>query len=501
MSKRMQSIRLEALENLYAHHPYLLIFQKEDWKDYLLLIAEIYDLLEEDQAIMPYESLRSFLFQYFSTQGSQKNPEQKLASFVTMALVELRVLKDRFDHLGHRYIETTREGKDLLKLFEQLLSQRTRYTGIAADTLLMSLNNILMKQNSMSKEEAIRHHRGKIKAYQEDLVRIDKYGVAQAELLSVDHSKEELFQQAEESALHILTAVEDVKLAIEKVRQQLAEDYFQENRSAGQTIHLVVDFYNQLEETPEYRSYSQAFDILSQLEGLGGRFRVRDVDDILQTVVKEEIIQRSTIEKSYLNGFKTRFYRDHQNIHEKRKSQLQLLQQQVQYAITSETKIVEQEVREILRLCYKDKAGALEYFTKQGPLLAIPTEFSWGDVTLNNFEIPIEVPNQKLEFNELSDEEARSLARALLEAEEATIQKTLHRLRDYLTTQESVRLSNYALEWGLTEYYVLSEVELFCEDIQKIDQGMADLTIQTRYGSFVIRNCKNFEFKRQETAC
>lgn len=500
MAKRLQTITQESIDNLYGNHPYLLLLQKSDWKDYLLLIAQIYDLLEEEQSVVPYETLRSLLIQHYSAQNLQ-SPEQKATGFVSMAIVELRVLKDRYDNFGQRYIETTREGKELLKLIEQLLSQKARYTGLTADTLLVALNNLLLQQHSISETEAIEHHREKIKAYQDDIKRIQKHGVNQSELLPGDFSKEELLQQAEESALHILTAVEDVKLAIEKVRRQLADDYFKESRTAGQSINLVVDFYQSLEQTAEYRSYVQAFDLLSQIDGLGGRFRYRDVDEIVNQALAQKILERSAVERSHLNGFKSRFYRDHKSIQEKRKSQLQLLQQQVLYAISTETKVVEKEVREILSLCYQHKEDSLDYLAGLGPQIKLPFELSWGDVSLNEFDVPIETQGESLTLNELSSAEAQSLARALLEAEEATIQKTLARLRQELLSRKIVRLSDYRLEWGVTEYYVLSEIDLFCRDIAKNPTTPIALHIQTRYGVVVIKDGIDIEYSLKESPC
>lgn len=492
MSKRLQVITKEALENLFVNHPYIQIFQKKDWAEYLLLIAQVYDLLEEQQSVIPYESFRSLLIQHYSSSQKLESPEQKAHQFVTMSITDLQVLKDRYNHLGQRFIETTRSGKELLKLVENLLQQKVRYTGLTADTMLAALNNLLVQNKTMSEEEALIHHREKIRSYQEDLKRIQKFGVSKAELLPGEYSKEELLQQAEESALHILTAVEDVKMAIERVRRQLAEGYFKEGRSAGQNINLVVNFYQELERTPEYRSYNQAFDLLSYIDGLGGRFRLRDVDEIISEGIRQTVFERSEIEKSHLVGFKNRFYRDHHNIEEKRKLQLQLLQQQVMYAISNESKTVEKDLRESLSLFHRNKNEILSHFKNEGMSLSLPSHFSWGEVFLNAFEVPVDIPKEPLVLNGINQEEAQTLARALMEAEEATIQKTLERLRVHIKQTGAVLLSDYELQWGLTEYYVLLEADTFAQDIVKEARAHADIQVKTRYGDFVIRGSTNF---------
>ena len=194
MSSRSQAITSIGLENLFLNHAYLLIFQKKDWVEYIILIAQIYDMLEEQQSVIPYESMRSLLIQHFSSAQKLENPEQKAMLFVSMMISELRVLKDRHNHLGQRFIETTREGKELLKLVENLLQQRVRYSGLTAETMLASLNNLIVKNKTMTESEALEHHREKIKQYQDDIKRIQKYGVNQAELLPSDYSKEELLK-------------------------------------------------------------------------------------------------------------------------------------------------------------------------------------------------------------------------------------------------------------------------------------------------------------------
>lgn len=498
MAKRTQSITADALNGLYLNHPYLRIFQKDDWQDYALLLAQIYDLLEEGAAVIPYETLRSLLIQFYSNQKNQ-NPEQKVLNFISMSIAELHVLKDRHDHLGNRFIETTRSGKDLLKMLESMLSEKVRFTGLSAESMLGSLNNLFLQQKLMTQDEAVSHHRERIKAYQQDIKLIEKYGVSRAELLPAGYAKEELLQQAEEAALHILTAVEDVKIGISNVRRDLAEGYFREDRSAGKSINVVADFYHELENSPEYRSYTQAFDLLSYIDGLGSRFRYRDTEEMLEIALQEKIFDRETLARSHLRGFKQKFYRDHRAIEEQKKTQLHLLQQQVAYAISLESRKVEQELKEIVALLYENKDLGLSFFDESGIGVTLPTDLQWGQVVMCSFEVPIETPSQSLEYNEIRADEMQALAKALLEAEEATIQKTLDRLRtELLRSPGSIQLSKYHLEWGLTEFYVLMQVDLFSSDFVKEWCGKADVKVQSRFGEYYIKDSDDYKIFRAE---
>ena len=141
MAKRTEIFTQEALDVFFIHHPSFLIFQKEDWKEYLLLFAHIYDFLEEDGVRVPFEILRTLVLKFYAPR-KQINLEQKIFLFFQMAIGELEILKDSHDQFGQRFIETTRSGKQFLQLTETLLERRVRYTGTGAETLLGALNEI-----------------------------------------------------------------------------------------------------------------------------------------------------------------------------------------------------------------------------------------------------------------------------------------------------------------------------------------------------------------------
>ena len=120
MAKRSDSVNKESLSGLLRHHPYLLLLQKEDWSIYLELMAQIYDLLEEQGRRVPIDQIRAVAIRYFSL-FDLASVEQKASTFLAMSIGELKVLRDSHDSFGNRFIETTREGKALLQFMESLL--------------------------------------------------------------------------------------------------------------------------------------------------------------------------------------------------------------------------------------------------------------------------------------------------------------------------------------------------------------------------------------------
>lgn len=496
MAKRIEQLNRDALTGVFTNHPYLRIFQKEDWQEYVGVIAAVYDVLEEDGARTPYEVIRTVLLKHFSQKDLQ-NVDQKVSNFLSIAIVELDVLKDWHDHIGQRFIEGTRSGKEMLKLFESLVAQRSKFTGASAETMLGSLNNMMLSRKQMSPQEAIQHHRAKIKSYQEDLKRIEDKGVLAAELLPMDYSSEELFNQAEESAIYLLTAIEDVKIAIEKVRRELAQVYFNKENSAGQSINLVADFYQQLSQTPQFRSYTQATEMLSYLDSYGARFKERDLDNLLSEITKKELVAVDSLKRSFLKGFKQQFEAAHRSIETIRQAQLRILQQQVKYALLVDAQKLHNDIREIYYIFNQKKEIALGFWEEQSQSVLLPIQNQVGAIEVSDFEVPIEIQSQTLNFQVFDQNEMRALAEALLASEEQSVQKIIEELLMAIKHQggQPVTLSNYSALKSLAVYYVLTEVELFSDKIEKqLLAEMQTIVVDTSRGRFVLPNSPDYAY-------
>ena len=130
------------------------LFEKRDWREYLELLARIYDLLEGASSRIPFDLVEGLLRNFYADHPLA-SVEQKISSFVIMAISDLEVLKDSHDSQGNRFIEATREGKSLLKLGEELILNRKKFTGLGAEGLMNSLNNILLSENVMTLAQGI----------------------------------------------------------------------------------------------------------------------------------------------------------------------------------------------------------------------------------------------------------------------------------------------------------------------------------------------------------
>lgn len=493
MAKRSEIFTIEALDGILLHHPYLLIFQKEDWREYLFLFAQIYDFLEEESVRVPFEVLRTLVLKHYA-QKRLANLEHKVHQFFQMSIGELQVLKDSHDQFGNRFIETTRSGKQLLQLAENLLERRTRFTGTGAETLLASLNDILTSRKQLTVDDALSHHKEKIKSYQDDIRRIQQFGLARAELLPIPHSNEALFNQAEEAAVHILSAIEDVKGAIERQRQELAHSYFESSKSAGQSVSAMAEFYERLYSSTEYASYQQAKSLLSHLAGFGARFNLRDIDRILALIRERDLVPVDDLARSSLPGFMGSFQNADHGIQEKIKSQIRLLQQQVQYAMNTDVLGLQSSLHAILSSMLAKKDRVEEFFARNPVVAEIPVEFEAGAIELASFQIPPEPTSSELIDARLEEEEMRSLFLALLQAEETTLREILENFSNWRQSAADADLLNYQFKHGLAEYYVLSEIESFDRSVSKEEIGIMDIEIPTKHGSFVVKNAKRLRF-------
>ena len=348
----------------------------------------------------------------------------------------------------------------------------------------------------MTEEDAVAHHKEKIKGYQNDIRRIQQFGVQSAELLPIPHSNEALFNQAETAAQQILSAIEDVKTAIERQRQELAQAYFQGSRSAGQSVSAMAEFYERLYSSPEYMSYKLGKSLLSHIEGYASRFGLRDIDRILAKIREKELIPGDELAKSSLPGFMFAFQSADHGIQEKIKVQIRLLQQQVYYALNTDVLGLQSSLHNVISLMLANKTQTEGCFIRYPFEVEIPVDMDAGAIELSDFQVPPDVPETAIVDSTLDAEEMRSLFLALAQAEETTLRAILENFMKWLGDTGEGDLANYPFRNGLAEYYVLSEIESFDPFLKKEEIGSMDIEISTKHGSIVVRNAKRLKYFR-----
>jgi hypothetical protein len=499
MAKRSERISSDALGGLFRHHPYLALFQKQNWETYLILIAQIYDMLEEQGQRVPIELVRSIAVRFFAEEKELAALDAKVSAFFVLMIGELQVIKDSHDQFGQRFIETTRSGQRLLQMTESLLAERNKFSGTGAEVLLSALNDILMSRREMTTDEAIQHHKDKIKAYREDLERIRKFGLTAAQLLPMAHSNEALFNQAEEAAIHVLQSIEDVKTSIERQRKELAENYFKGRRSAGQTLGTVADFYRELHASVQYESYVQTKELFSHLEAYQSRFSNRNIDRLLYSIESKELLPVETIKRSNLSSFMRQFGISDISIQEKVKSQLHVLQQQVLYAISTDVEGLQPSLHTVLSNFSSKPELVSDFLTDFALSIQIPDPFEPGVVEGFDFELPVEIESEDLREETFDFYQQKELLLALIRAEEGTLKDILLRLNVELDRTGELRARDHAFPGGLAEYYVFAEIDLFDSSIEKIDDGVDDLRIESKFGRYVLRQAPVFTLQRKGT--
>lgn len=494
--KRSEIINRDVLDGLLLNHPYLFIFQKDDWKEYLELLALIYDYLEETNTPVPFDVIKTILFRHYS--DKVVSVDFKIANFFTMMITELQVLKDSHDQWGKRFIESTPHGKELLKLIESMLEKRTRFSGTNAETMLGALNSLLYTPQNMSQEDAEGHHREKIKAYQADLEKIIKNGPKAAELLPLMHSNEALFGQAEEAAIHVMAATEDVKVAIERERKKLADRYIKQENSAGENIRLLTDFHLELHQTEEYKSYKQAKELFSRLN-YQARFKHNEVSRLLDILKEKNAISDDVVRKSHLSNFSQLFEAADAGIKEKVRIQIEILRQQVNHALMTDSHQVQSGLNSIFKKLYENKDLAHDCLNRADLTLNHPWTPDFGAVELNSFHLPVEFEGMKLAEEKWTVEDMLSIGQSLSRSEENTIQNILDKFKSELRRKKSILVSEYDDLTGFAEFYVLMEADILEPDIQKELRGHCDIKFTFCSKDFVIRNVPNYFYTFKET--
>jgi hypothetical protein len=155
-------------------------------------------------------------------------------------------------------------------------------------------------------------------------------------------------------------------------------------------------------------------------------------------------------------------------------------------------------LHELLSRFVSHTDSALDFLEQNALSVVRREEFVFGPVELFAFELPVEVQAETLAEEVFDSAQQRELFLTLLRAEEGTLKDILARLREHLETHGELRAGTYFFPKGLPEYYVLSEIELFDSNLQKIPGPNMDLTIESKHGAFVLRQVPDFVLRRKE---
>jgi hypothetical protein len=494
MSRRAEVFSPEHTASLLPNNPWLALFQKNDWPEYLQLIAVLYDAIETDGPRVEYDLIK-IIIEHFYEDRDPGSRMQKANQFYRMAVDELEILLEVYSNTGERLVIGTRNGKNLLRICEELIRSRRRFSGKGADVMLGALNELLLYRHPIPLQDAIEHHQQRITEYEKDMERMRKGGVQASEFLGDGSSPEELFVQAEEAARQILLAGEDIKEAIETARRELAQSYRDPAFSAGQAIQHVADFHSKLRGSPEYASFRRASDLLSFIEGLGGRFREKDVSNIFYLLGSRSTVPNELLQSSDLRHFSDRFASLEREIAAKIGEQLNILRVQVHYVLENTGGRAQADLSEWMALMSNAGSSAFDFLGRAGLEYDIGLDVDIGAVQLNPLEVEFDVAAYRPERNELNEDEWRRMHELLLSTEEATIGRVVERLRDYLSRNGSVRLSEYPIESGIPEIYILSNIESYAQDIRSEFLQYADIVFYSKTGAeFIIQDLTDRRF-------
>lgn len=491
MAGRASLFNRESISTLFNGQPCLLLLQALQWDAYIQLTSEIYDILDSSNTPTEIGVVESKIKSFFT---EVENQEHKAYSFLKSSIESWRTLRDSHDNNGDRYISTTPEGRAFLALIEQQLLGRPQFTGFSADRLLGSLNKILGRQDSMTSEEALEHHRLEIAKYNEDIERIHAHGVKASQLLTHQVTPLELFTESEQAALSVLVAQDAVKNKVKSVRINLFESYSSGAQSVGKRIEHTADFYRALRATEEHQSYMRARDALSNVEGLSGaNYAHKEIPRILSMIAREKIIEPHIVANSPLQRFQDEFEMINEQIDAEVTRQINILKLQVYYATSGDGRLVQEHLRNLTGVIFENAPTAISFLEATAYSYDGGIEVDIGTVDTNSFELIEKIHAGEVTHASMSDEEYKLMVEELRKSEEASIKQVVEKLKLSIAKDGLVDLSEYEITMGGTEFYVLVRAECFDQSLKSIQTNqIIDVLVNNRRDErFWIRKTPN----------
>jgi hypothetical protein len=274
--------------------------------------------------------------------------------------------------------------------------------------------------------------------------------------------------------------------------------YFEKSKSAGQNLSAVTDFYEALYHSSEYMSYNQAKEILSFLDGYSSRFANKNVNHLVHKIEKDKIIEEEIINRSHLKTFLAQFKNADNSIQEKIKSQIQILQQQVHYALSTDIAGLQNSLKELVSLFLDNSELVTDYLQNEPLEIEIPAELDSPRYDIFDFKVDDLFLDQSFSEINLSQTEHEALMDALLQAEETTLQNIVEKTRALIRKNKILQMNEHNFTFGLAEYYVLTEIELFAPDLAKDYTSHTDLVCKGKDNEFVLRNVPCYTIRSQK---
>jgi hypothetical protein len=255
--------------------------------------------------------------------------------------------------------------------------------------------------------------------------------------------------------------------------------------------------------------------LLSFLEAYSIRFPEKNIDRLLNKISNKDLVAKEDVQRSYLKRFMRQFADADEVIREKTKEQVRILQMQVSYAMNNDVVGVKNQLDRLFSKLMTNKEQAVNVLTQQTLEIDLLDEFQLGEIELSELRKNMEFSSLPLTQTEFEADEYMRMMQALLQAEEATIETILQHFRDWyhdanpktdnlaritenkqthqIQNQEKC-LSQYDFKYGLSEYYVICQIEIFDPQFTRNETEEIDLPISTKYGDLVLRDIKNIEF-------
>lgn len=478
MATRANTFSPENIELLFQTHPWLEVLTKDYRNSIIRLTAEVYDLIENNGSRLAYTVAESRVRSLFIESPS---PDVAAKRFLEQSTVSWRTLRDSHDNEGNRFLHVTSEGRAFLEMLQRLMLSRNQFTAVGADRMLLSLNTIISNPDGLSKEDAIKKHKEEIAKLEADIKRIEAGSIKDSEILQGGHSPMELFLDAQDVGSSFLVGAHKLRNEIRNVRSKVFDSY-SANRKVGEQVELAIDFHKGLEQTETYKSYQRAKELFSYIDSSTAKYPIQNVDRVLAILREKNLVDRDTVLSSPMMRFMSEFRSINQEIDAEVAKQINMLRLQVYYATAGENQLVNQNLKDISSMLFQDGVLSKEFLDQYNFSFADGLDISLSTPGLHSLEKSERIEIDEIVENDMTEEEERRMHEEIKKADEASVKQVLTKLRTHLASQGSVLLSDYPINLGVVEYYVLAKADLFDRSFKIIKTGRADIPIDSKRG-------------------
>ena len=463
MSHLLEIFKTSNLDVLERGAPFIRIFAQTQWKIHLEILANVYQLFEDTGGYLaPYERVEAVVVEILSRRDGA-SPVLKKESLLKDFIQEFKVLEEGYGD-GGRYVMATDGGRRLLAIAEDLILNRAVFAGLGIDYIKDTLSSLANGDIRMTPAEAIAKLDLEIAERESDKKRIEVDGVEASRFITVT-PRAELISRIDREANDCLMALETIKASYRDIRRKHSARHLGGEGKAGDLLRMVTEFDCDIRSSAAYKSFSNAANSMSHVDGLGnGDYKNLDIDAAIT-----QMLQRGVVDlPPSLIHFTKAFGRMAREISRIKSVEIEILNRHILASLNGNTKKLTKDLDLLLHTMSEVGEDSLMWLDNWTVSYNAQT-FGGKKMNLKTFNEQAEIPPQAVIIEEeglgLLGIDARTLA------SQVNIDAIIARIGDHIRSRGQLVLSDHTVTGGLVELAILLDLKTYIPDIERIGGG------------------------------